>query len=77
MKIITEKTICDLCEKEMVGSVSVSEGLPTTVSISYEGWYRGTYTVRDICYECNEKILNFLRVNKMLTWNDGLKNKRG
>ena len=76
VKTITETCVCDLCEKEMIKPVSVSEGLPTAIiSISYDGWYRGVYTAKDICYECNEKVRNFLISNNMLTWREGIKEK--
>jgi hypothetical protein len=59
---------CDLCGHPTKDAWnSVSEGCPTgVISLTYDIWYGGIYDVKDTCRECQAKLSEFLRTNKMI-----------
>ena len=70
------KITCDACEEIMEKRItSTHEGLPTRISqIEYEGYYRGYYTLKDLCEKCNKKLVDFMIENKMLQFDSKTKN---
>ena len=64
------KITCDACGAEMEKVItSTHDGLPVrVVKIVYERYYCGDYIMSDFCKTCNEKLLDFMRVNNMLPY---------
>jgi hypothetical protein len=61
---------CDLCG-ELIKDGDIYNGTSETQNVGvwkivFEIWYGGSFLVQDTCRECNKKVSEFLRDNKMV-----------
>ncbi len=61
---------CDLCGEE-IKNADTYDGTSETNNVGvnslvYDIWYGGRFKVEDTCRDCNKKIADFLRDNKMI-----------
>jgi hypothetical protein len=57
-----DKLVCDLCGKEVPGFAGVGETKPAAITGMVIAVYYGQSIKPDICQECSDRILQFLRL---------------